>query len=525
MKNLGVIKGQPFRFGSFDPLGAPNKSTTINFLSDQNLEQTKSAPPISRVNAKDAFLSIDLALSRILFEIYSNPIQDIHSAGLWESIHPKANTLIFVSRQYLLAEIEPLLPSDMDSERKKLECRKLLASLESAWNTSIIQPDLIPALLCKHGWNAKTKTLYTMPYTPLPVGRIESIGSSSISKTESHETTDKKTEIESCELHKRRVSGLIYKSESYPNGCFNVDLTSSESALATSQEKTKIYLVYVDSLPSLQSDAVWPELLKRNTSPALREFAKTANLLVIDSAAKIHGYEKALECNLQASKKPFDVVLPCCTFRQQEFLTRLNVDTLISLKQTTTSAAVEKISLKESDLSAMTRAFHDLYPTYSPGDSLPLAVINRALNQFGYLAKDGPAELVLTGRGQDTSNPTGPSIFYMMCGLLRKLLENIIDEASGRLIFRRSDLDDKIYSRIRDEDNGSTSRIAWVSSQGDLSHNSGLDIVSTLDVLRDLLTKDTENPYKLIKHLDKNKLALMQHDSNYLFTIIILEDF
>ena len=164
MRNLGVIKDQPFQFRSFDPLDAPNESTTINFIPEKYLEQTKSAPPIARVDAKDVFLSAGIVLSKILFENYANPIQDIHSIGLWESIHPKTNTLIFVSRQYLLAQIEPLLPSDMDSERKKLESRKLLTSLESTWNTSIILPDLIPALFCKEGWNAKTK-----PYIQCPI--------------------------------------------------------------------------------------------------------------------------------------------------------------------------------------------------------------------------------------------------------------------------------------------------------------------------------------------------------------------
>ena len=219
---------------------------------------------------------------------------------------------------------------------------------------------------------------------PLTVDRIKSISNSTISKTESKETNEEESETASNKPQNRKTTGLIYKSGSYPNGCFNVDLTSSESALALAQEKATIYLVYVDSLSPLKSEAIWPELLTHNASPALKQFSKTANLLVVDSAAKTQSYERALECNLQETKKSFDFVLPCCTFRQQEFLARLNINTFIRLNQTTSLAEPEQISLKEADLSSITRAFHNLYPAYSPGDSLPQAVINRALSQFDY---------------------------------------------------------------------------------------------------------------------------------------------
>lgn len=525
MNNIGVVKGQPFRFGTFDREVAEHESTTISFISDPSLEQSKSAPPISRVKARDAFLSVDLALCKLLFESYSNPTEDTHAAGLWKSIDPRVNTLIFVNRQYVLTQIRQIVPSELDDARKKLECRKLLSSLESAWNTSILYPELIPSLLCAAGWNARTQRLYTMPYRSLPIGRVESVGSPSTRRVGIERIEGGNREDIYNEVLEGRATGLIYKAETYVHGSFNVDLTASESPLSSPSTGSRIYLVYVDSLGSIKADASWPELLADKTSDVLSAFEKSAHILVIDSASRLQIYNKALGRQLQTDNKPFDHILPCCSFRQQELLARLRIDTLSSSIQETASRNLGEHDADVSDLAAITRVFHDLYPAYTPGESLPTAIISRAMDQFGLSAKEHPQGLVLSGRAEVPTDSSSPSVFYMVYGLLRQLVESIINETSCRLIVRRSDLDQQTYDQIRDGNNGTAARVTRISSQSDSISCVGLDLASALEILRELSHKDLENPYKLIKLVDPHKANSIQDGNRCMLSILLLEDY
>lgn len=523
MTNIGVIKGQPFRYGTFDGDSSVSESTTIHFLSDASLEQSKSAPPISRVRAKDTFLSVDLALCKVLCEIYSDPLEEAHAAGLWTCISPKENTVVFVNRHYLINQVRQILPKSMDDARKTLECRRLLSDLESAWNTSILQPDLIPALFCAHGWNAKTKTLYTMPYRPLPIGRVESVGGRAKPRIESQNNNQQLPGfVEKNQLE--GTSGLVYKSDAYPDGSFDLDLTTSESILSNLSARNKIYLIYIDSFAALKSNASWPDLLTDNISEELSHFIMESNVLVVDLASRVELYTKVLRRHLMVDSKPFDHALPCCSFRNQDILAGLRIDILSSsnVRKTTSHSLSPKKDM--ADLNAFTRAFKDLYPAYEIGENLPSAVIGRAFNQFGYSLDDQPLPLVLSGRAEPPNDLRDPSLWYLGYGQLRVLLERLIGETSQRLLIRRSDLVNVNLDRIQDSIDGISAWLIRVSLQADLVQTIGLDWGMTLNILRGLSLTNLENPYKLAKRLDMQKIDALPREDRLKLTIIVLED-
>ena len=523
MTSIGVIKGQPFRYGTFDRDPSVSESTTIHFLSDASFEQSKSAPAISRVGAEDTFLSVDLALCKVLCEIYSDPLGEAHAASLWTCISPKENTVVFVNRHYLINQVRQILPKGMDDARKTLECRRLLSDLESAWNTSILQPELIPALFCAHGWNAKTKTLYTMPYRSLPIGRVESVGGRSMPRLESHNNKKQHPGIAEKQLL-GGTTGLIYKSDAYPEGSFDVDLTASESLLSNSSAGKKIYLVYIDSLAALKSDASWPDLLTDKTSEELSRFIMSANVLVIDSASRKELYTKVLRRHLSVESKPFDHALPCCSFRNQDILGGLKIDILSSCNVSKRTTHLLSSNKDVADLKAFTRAFKDLYPAYEIGQNLPSSIIGRAFKQFGYSLDDQQLPLVLSGRAEPPTDLRNPSLFYLGYGQLRVLLERIIGETSQRLLIRRSDLGDVKLDRIQSNINGNTAWLIRVSVQADLVQTIGLDWGMTLNILRGLSLTNLENPYKLAKHIDMQKIDALPREDSLKLKIIVLED-
>jgi hypothetical protein len=523
MASIGVIKGQPYRFGIFDQDVPDNESATIHFISKSSLEQKKSAPPISRVKAKDAFLSVDLSLCKLLCDLYSDPFKDAHAAGLWRCISPKVNTVVFVNRQYVLNQIQLILPNTLDDAQKKLESRRLLFDLESAWNTSILQPQIITALLCSHGWNAKTQTLYTMPYRSPPLGRIEGLGSPVTTKIDLQEGADS---IRSHgDIQQRSgTTGLIYKPASYAEGSFNVDLSASEATLSSSTSKRLVHVIYVDSLGGLKPETSWPQLLSENLSKTLSDFIRSSNILVIDAASKAKLYSNALNLNFKVDSSQSDHVLPCCSFRQQEILGGLEIDTLSAFTQDSPKESPLDCYKDKTDLSAFTRAFHDLYPAYIPGDSLPGAIVTRAFAQFGFSLEEPIVSMVLSGRAELPSNLQSPSTLYLVHGLLRILLERIIRETSPRLLIRKSDLDANKYDLIRDGNNGADARLIRVSSQAGSVQSVGLDMAIALDTLRSLRNKQLENPYKLAKLIDMQLIKRVQDEDPSSLSIILLED-
>lgn len=523
MASIGAIKGQPYRFGTFDQDVPDNESATIHFISELSLEQNKSAPPISRIKAKDAFLSVDLSLCKLLCDLYSDPLKDAHAAGLWRCISPKVNTVVFVNRQYVLNQIQLILPNDLDDAHKKLESRRLLFDLESAWNTSILQPQIITALLSSHGWNAKTQTLYTMPYRSLPLGRIEGLGSPVTTTVELKEGADSMGSLEDIQ-QRLGTTGLIYKPATYAEGSFNVDLSASEATLSSSTSKSLVHVIYVDSLGGLKPETSWPQLLSENLSRTLSDFLKNSNILIIDSASKAKLYCKALNLDLKVNTSKSDHVLPCCSFRQQEILGRLEIDTLSAFRQNSTEESPLDCYKDKADLAAFTRAFHDLYPAYIPGDSLPVSIVNRALAQFGFSLEDPIVSMILSGRAELPSNLQSQSTLYLVYGLLRILLERIIRETSCRLLIRRSDLDEDKYDLIRNGNNGTDARLIRVSSQAGSIQSVGLDMAMALGTLRSLSSKQLENPYKLAKLVDMHMIKRMQDEDPSSLSIILLED-
>jgi hypothetical protein len=523
MTSIGAIKGQPYRFGTFDQDVCDNESATIHFISELSLEQTKSAPPISRIKAKDAFLSVDLSLCKLLCDLYSDPLKDAHAAGLWRCISSKVNTVVFVNRQYVLNQIQLILPNDLDDAHKKLESRRLLFDLESAWNTSILQPQIITALLSSHGWNAKTQTLYTMPYRSLPLGRIEGLGSPVATKVDPQEGADSLRSLEDVQ-QRSGTTGLIYKPATYAEGSFNVDLSASEANLSSSTSKRLVHVIYVDSLAALKPDTSWPQLLSENLSNTLSDFIRSSNILVIDSASKVKLYCEALNLNLKVDSSKPDYVLPCCSFRQQEILGRLEIDTLSAFRQNSAEESPPDCYKDKADLSAFIRAFHDLCPAYIPGDSLPGAIVTRAFAQFGFSLEVPIVSMVLSGRAELPSNLQSPSTLYLVYGLLRILLERIIRETSCRLLIRRSDLDEDKYDLIRNGNNGADVRLIRVSPQAGLIKSVGLDMAMALGTLRSLSNKQLENPYKLAKLVDMQMIKRIQDEDPSSFSIILLED-
>lgn len=524
MTSIGVIKGQPFRFGTFDPNADSNRSTTIHFISDSAVEQSKAAPAISQVKAKDTFLSAHLALCKILFGICSDPLEDSHAAGLWTGLSATSNTIVFVNRQYVMSQIQRILPGELDDARKKLECRRLLCDLESAWNTSILKPKLIPALFCSHGWNAKTQTLYTMPYRSLPIGRLESIGSPALARTEPENVRDGDRGLLD-KLSSEGTTGLIHKSEPYAKGSFNVDLSASESSLNDSSTEAKIYLVYIDSLGTLKPDVNWPNLLAENVSNELSRFMKTADVIVVDSASKVNLYQKALGRHLKADNKRFDHVLPCCSFRQQGLLAEIWVDALISSDQKKSrNSSLDQLN-NVDDLGALTRAFHDLYPGYTPEEGLPSSIVARAIRQFGYSLDDYSGPFVLSGRAEVPADSQSPSALYLIYSQIRVLLELLIKETSHHLLIRRSDLSDEQYTKVREGNNGTFARLVRVSSQDKSALSVGLDLEMALAITRSLCMSELENPYKLVKLLDMNRVQEIANEEPSKLSIILLEDY
>lgn len=524
MARTGVLKGQPFRLGTFDKEISSAESSIITFISDHSLPQTKSAPPISRVKADEAFISADLALSQMLCKIYFDPVSDFRSHGLWECVSPTKSCVVLISRQYVIGEILNCLPAELDDARKKLESRKLLIELESAWNSSIIQPRLVPALFCAQGWNPKTKTLHPIPYRSLPAGRIESVVNTRV-KDHALATNDEILVDES--KRKKSLTGLIYKTESYPDGSFNVDLSAAESPIMEAKHMSLIYVIYIDNLGALQGDSSWPNVLDKNISQGLSEFIKNSNLLVIDSITKLGQYQQALGVTMKSQLSRFDRILPTCSLRNEERLKALELETMrasdeVSSDDDEKSSVIPKIS---TELDAIPRAFQDLYPAFKAGDSIPMAVLGKAFAQFEFNSKTASTGILLSGRADLPQQHQKTTELYLAYGQLRNFIEQLFASTSRRLLVRKSDIEINKYNQL---DNVNGQLIAKYVSFGARAKSfevSYLGLQACLGLLRNLRDKTLENPYKLAKLVDAEQLQQIRHDNQFVFTIIALEDY
>lgn len=523
MRSIGLLKGQPYRFGTIDERKNSSDQQKIHYISDQLVEQSKIASDISLVNAKEAFLSSDLGMCKMLFNRFSKSFSDVHSAGLWECISPDKNSVVLISRQYLLKQIAKALPTSMDDALNKLESRKILQELENSWNKSIISPKVIASLFCSNGWDSKSQILYTMPYRAIPLGRVESVEKTALKSTDLKKLKSKEQSSISID-NPISSGGLVYRSDSYPHGSFNVDLTSSEARLNGGTSDPIIYIIYIDTIRDLKAGVSWPTLLKENISPKMKNFIDQANVLVIDSQSKIKNYETGLRRTLKTDIKSAEHVLPCCNFSKDDILESIQVDTLYSYPSFEKMNKTENSQIQISDLGALMRALQDLYPACNPEESISNLVITKAIKQFGYTEREKETNLSFTGKTTLPTSFISPSFFYFMYGQSRKLLENLINDTSLRLLIRKSDLSDECYGQLQDRSDDHMASLLRISSKKNSIKYEGLDLQMTLNLLRELRKSRLENPYKLVKLIDIPKLNERFSSSSNKLSILLLED-
>jgi hypothetical protein len=496
MTSLVISKGQPFRFGMIETTKSNENTSVINYVSEADFKQTKACSTISIVPISNSYISPAMAMTMAMARLAPEPTDFFSQHSIWPSLKQNTINIFIVNRPYLLNIIKLMLPSSINSEKQKVEQRKLLRNIENSWNSSVKSPRTESFVIRNSSWNNRQLLLFPERYHHYPIGSIV-YGS---------------------------TGEPLYKSEDYPPDTLRYDPSHADQRIGELANNSGTIFLYVDNL-KISSTVSWPEVLGKNASPFLSEALRAANIFVIDYHKRISLYETALDRKLYSKLTDFSSIFPSFGIKFAAYLQELAFDVHSTLETAKgKDYPSTRNQFKASDLMSVANMLHDLYPLPGKNQIIPPTIIASALAFFSGNAHKTKWLELSGGLKLPEAESDTRTIANILFGSTITMLMNICNQTTGVLLVRKSDIL-KYFSHLSSANQASQfARILFLDSNGNIVETRFLGIAQTLDLLRYLQNTKLENPYKLARSLVPYKLNELRNIPEATFTVAILDD-